>query len=155
MLNNEWGWKQSLSSMQTLDKKEIIYYFELRYKIIIITRIGCLKNGIDEIKCHPWFSNVKWDNVSRKCEVPPIKPKRLVSALLIFFTLNGKLTLLQPCVCTRNSFSEWSQLHHRYSLSIYMYIYAYSFVPFCFTLIWRIFWKSLVSSSHWSLFGIF
>ncbi|KAH7293915.1 hypothetical protein KP509_28G047800 [Ceratopteris richardii] len=42
-------------------------------------RIGCLKEGIREIKHHSWFVNVKWDNVLRKVDKPPIKPKPLSS----------------------------------------------------------------------------
>ncbi|KAH7297872.1 hypothetical protein KP509_25G016500 [Ceratopteris richardii] len=42
-------------------------------------RIGCLKDGVREIKHHPWFSNVKWDNVFHRKDKPPIKPKPLNS----------------------------------------------------------------------------
>ncbi|EFJ20048.1 hypothetical protein SELMODRAFT_110120, partial [Selaginella moellendorffii] len=38
-------------------------------------RIGCLKDGVDEIKNHSWFANVKWDNVLAKKDTPPIRPK--------------------------------------------------------------------------------
>ncbi|KAJ7298957.1 hypothetical protein O6H91_Y348800 [Diphasiastrum complanatum] len=38
-------------------------------------RIGCLKDGVDEIKNHTWFSTIKWDNLILKQELPPIRPK--------------------------------------------------------------------------------
>ncbi|MCO5596289.1 hypothetical protein L7F22_050350 [Adiantum nelumboides] len=38
-------------------------------------RLGCLKGGADDIKNHSWFANVDWDNVLRRRESPPIRPK--------------------------------------------------------------------------------
>ncbi|KAI5076604.1 hypothetical protein GOP47_0008669 [Adiantum capillus-veneris] len=38
-------------------------------------RLGCLKGGADDIKNHSWFANVDWDNVLKKRESPPIRPK--------------------------------------------------------------------------------
>ncbi|OAE19180.1 hypothetical protein AXG93_4182s1280 [Marchantia polymorpha subsp. ruderalis] len=38
-------------------------------------RIGCLKNGVEEIKTHAWFSSTNWDNVYNKKDAPPIRPK--------------------------------------------------------------------------------
>ncbi|CAJ0627249.1 7868_t:CDS:2 [Entrophospora sp. SA101] len=38
----------------------------------ITKRLGC--NGIDEIKQHPWFSNIEWDNLVTKQATPPFIP---------------------------------------------------------------------------------
>jgi len=32
-------------------------------------------NGAEEIKAHPWFKNVNWNDLSQKKVVPPFKPK--------------------------------------------------------------------------------
>jgi len=36
-------------------------------------RLGCTKLGIDEIKRHKWFSNIKWDKVANRTIKPPIE----------------------------------------------------------------------------------
>ncbi|KAH7421598.1 hypothetical protein KP509_13G065400 [Ceratopteris richardii] len=38
-------------------------------------RLGCLKGGVDDIKNHSWFANVNWENIMKRRESPPIRPK--------------------------------------------------------------------------------
>ncbi|KAH7404503.1 hypothetical protein KP509_15G029300 [Ceratopteris richardii] len=42
-------------------------------------RIGCLKDGVSEIKNHPWFAGLKWQDIIYKVLTPPLKPKPLAS----------------------------------------------------------------------------
>lgn len=37
-------------------------------------RFGNLRNGADDIKMHRWFSAFNWDDLLRKCILPPYKP---------------------------------------------------------------------------------
>ncbi|KAL1513182.1 hypothetical protein ABEB36_002627 [Hypothenemus hampei] len=38
-----------------------------------IDRIGCLKNGIQDIQTHPWFSKLDWEKLRRQELEPPIR----------------------------------------------------------------------------------
>ncbi|CAM6089012.1 unnamed protein product [Calypogeia fissa] len=38
-------------------------------------RIGCLKDGVKDLKNHSWFNGTDWDAVVRKKDPPPIRPK--------------------------------------------------------------------------------
>ena len=29
-------------------------------------RYGCLRNGVDDIKNHPWFHSIQWDTLTKK-----------------------------------------------------------------------------------------
>ncbi|XP_050295053.1 cGMP-dependent protein kinase 1-like [Anthonomus grandis grandis] len=42
-------------------------------KPLSIDRIGCQKNGIKDIKIHPWFSKLDWEKLSRMELEPPIR----------------------------------------------------------------------------------
>lgn len=37
-------------------------------------RIGCGEQGVEEIKAHPWFSEISWPALLRREVVPPYKP---------------------------------------------------------------------------------
>ena len=38
-------------------------------------RIGCRKSGVAELKAHPWFKNIDWDNLEHKLVKPPFVPE--------------------------------------------------------------------------------
>ncbi|CAH2234150.1 cAMP-dependent protein kinase catalytic subunit 1-like [Pararge aegeria] len=37
-------------------------------------RLGCLKNGVFEIKGHPWFSDISWQSILQQRAQPPFVP---------------------------------------------------------------------------------
>jgi protein kinase X len=37
-------------------------------------RLGCMKNGARDIKCHRWFNDVDWNDVYNKKNIAPIQP---------------------------------------------------------------------------------
>lgn len=38
-------------------------------------RIGCLKNGVNDIKTHPYLAKVDWSSILDRSIVPPFVPK--------------------------------------------------------------------------------
>ena len=40
-------------------------------------RLGCGEKGWDEVKQHPWFKGINWDDVLAKKLVPPIRPNKV------------------------------------------------------------------------------
>ncbi|KAG5882994.1 hypothetical protein JTB14_004333 [Gonioctena quinquepunctata] len=38
-------------------------------------RLGCLKNGVEAIRKHPWYSNFEWDKLANLELEPPYKPQ--------------------------------------------------------------------------------
>ncbi|XP_075873584.1 cAMP-dependent protein kinase catalytic subunit PRKX isoform X1 [Nelusetta ayraudi] len=54
------------------------YVKDLIKKFLVIDRarrLGCMKNGADDIKKHRWFKTIDWDAVPQRKLKPPIVPK--------------------------------------------------------------------------------
>ncbi|CRK95499.1 CLUMA_CG008968, isoform A [Clunio marinus] len=50
---------------------------DLIKKLLVLDRtkrLGCMKNGARDIKCHRWFKEIDWNDVFNKKYSPPIKP---------------------------------------------------------------------------------
>jgi serine/threonine kinase 32 len=61
-------------------------------------RLGC-RNGIDDFKKHPWFSDMDWQAIESKTAIPPFEPD--VSRLFVSFIA----CLLTFCCRTRRRIS--------------------------------------------------
>ncbi|XP_029410176.1 cAMP-dependent protein kinase catalytic subunit PRKX [Nannospalax galili] len=51
---------------------------DLIRKLLVVDRtrrLGCMKNGVDDVKRHRWFRGVDWDSVVLRKLKPPIVPK--------------------------------------------------------------------------------
>ena len=44
-------------------------------QVDLTKRIGNLKNGIDDVKNHKWFSKTNWQSILEKKVKPPFVPK--------------------------------------------------------------------------------
>ena len=69
-------------------------------------RLGCKAEDADEIKAHPWFSDINWDKVANRTHEAIFKPKvkgiEDVSCIDKLFTKEGlQETLVDPSVLTK------------------------------------------------------
>lgn len=67
------------------------YYFNARHLLILVkfierdvgSRLGCKPNGqgMEDIRCHPWFKGIDWDALENKEVSPPFVPDVRFSCL--------------------------------------------------------------------------
>jgi len=70
ILNDRCSFPENVSTIVSRDCVSCVKgLLERDYK----KRLGC-KNGIEDFKNHPWFSDVNWDALERKEATPPFEP---------------------------------------------------------------------------------